>query len=132
MKKRLDAAKRLMHLQDQKVRLVETELARLRGDLLSLDQEETRLHGQIEGTIPGQAGIFDLLFRRLDQLTRRRTEKQSEVAIAMRKLTDEKIRGEAADRLKENMQTLVQSDEDRRDLLDIVERVARKAGSSFR
>jgi CCR4-NOT transcriptional regulation complex NOT5 subunit len=132
MKKRLESAKRLMHLQDQKVRLVETELVRLRRDLESLDQEEARLHGQIEGTIPGQAGIFDLLCRRLDQLTRRRTEKQAEVTIAMRKLTDEKIRGEAADRLKDDMQTLVQSDEDRRDLLEMVERVARKTGSSFR
>lgn len=132
MKKRLESAKRLMHLQDQKVRLAESELARLRLELQSLTQEEARLHGQIEGTIGGSVGIFDLLFRRLDQITRRQMEKHGAIAAVSARLREEKIRGQAAERLKEDVQAIVLAEEDRQELLDIVERVARPGGSSFR
>ena len=72
------------------------------------------------------------MFRRLDQLGRQVAAKQDQLALTLQKLTREKIRGEAAVRLKETVSDAVQSEDDKQSLLEIIERVGRGSGSSFR
>ena len=132
MRKRLQSAMRLTHLQDQKVRLVETEIVRIKQEIRTLADESIRLHKQIDETFGVSNSIIDLLFRRLDQLGRQVAAKQDQLALTLQKLTREKIRGEAAVRLKETVSDAVQSEDDKQSLLEIIERVGRGSGSSFR
>jgi hypothetical protein len=132
MRKRLDAARRIVHMQDQKIRLAETELAQRKAELLDLEDEEKQLHRQIENTESGSSAVIDLLFRRLDQLTRRRVDKQAQIKLAAERLMDARIKGEAATRLEGNVENQLQVEEDRRELLEIIERVSISRGTSFR
>ena len=105
---------------------------RIKQEIVALDEESSRLHKQIDETIGVSDSIIDLLFRRLDQLMRQRMAKHDQLALTLQKLTREKIRGEAAGRLKDQVSDAVQSEEDKQSLLEIIERVGRGAGSSFR
>ena len=132
MKKRLDAVKRLTKLQDQKVRLAEMELAQAQKGLADLIEEERSLHDQIERTIGGSSQIIDLLFRRLDHLARSRSAAQVRIDEALAKVTVEKLRGETADRLGADLDAMVREQQERKDLTEVIERIGREAGSSFR
>jgi hypothetical protein len=132
MKKRLDAVRRLTKLQDQKVRLAEMELVQAQKALADLIEEERALHDQIERTFGGNSQIVDLLFRRLDHLAKSRATAQAHIDTAFGKLTAEKLRGETANRLGEDLDAQVKEQQERKDLTEVIERVGRETGSSFR
>jgi hypothetical protein len=132
MKKRLDAVLRLRKLQDQKVRLAEMELVQAQKALADLMDEERALHEQIERTIGASSQIVDLLLRRLDHLARSRSAAQARIDAAFGKVTVEKLRGETANRLGTDLDALVKEKQERMDLTEVIERIGREAGSSFR
>ena len=132
MKKRIDAVQRLTRLQDQKVRLAEMKLVQAQKALADILEEERALHDQIERTIGGSSQIMDLLFRRLDHLARSRSAAQILIDEALAKVTVEKLRGETANRLGEDLDAMMKEHQERKDLTEVIERIGREAGSSFR
>jgi hypothetical protein len=132
MKKRLEAVRRMTKLQDQRIRLAEMELAKAQKALTDLVEEERALHEQVERTIGGSSQIVDLLLRRLDKLARSRNSVQDRIRDAMSKVTVEKLRGETAERFGDDLDALVKDQQEKKDLTEIIERIGRSAGSSFR
>lgn len=132
MATRLDSVERLLRLQGQRVAQIEIEIASLRVQISKLLAEKQNLLDQIEKSLGANQAIIDLLFRRLDALSRREADLNGALVQLQGKLIEQKLREKAVERGVDATRAQVDTDLQRRTLGELLDIVVARAGTSFR
>ncbi|HWB45952.1 MAG TPA: hypothetical protein VG900_10975 [Hyphomicrobiaceae bacterium] len=131
MNARVKKARRILAVQEQMHRAEEWKLAKLQQRLQQLEAQQREMIGALNQDNALHGLFIDTMAKYLKALTEQAGEVTRQIEVQLPKTIAEAARLKGAERLLRSVSEQVQRTDDRKELLDIVERYLDRAGTSL-